>query len=137
MVEHVYPPNGDQVLRQSEIGVDLGPGYEGDLVVNGQPIPEEELRRVPEQNQVFYLPGQGTTFEELPRGTHCVTAIAARSATGRRSREPPILQLSEAPYAALAVGDPRGCGGCPSRTRSSTCPARGPPSRSSPGARTA
>src|SRR3546814_5933675 len=83
MVEHVYPTNGDQVLRQSEIGVDRGPGYEGDLVVNGQPIPEEELRRVPEQNQVFYLPGKGTTFEELPGGTNCVTAIAWRSATGR------------------------------------------------------
>src|SRR3546814_14504295 len=68
--------SSDLVLRQSEIGVDLGPGYEGDLVVNGQPIPEEELRRVPEQNQVFYLPGKGTTFEELPGGTNCVTAIA-------------------------------------------------------------
>src|SRR3546814_19645482 len=64
MVEHVYPPNGDQVLRQSEIGVDLGPGYEGDLVVNGQPIPEEELRRVPEPKPVIYLPRKGPPFAE-------------------------------------------------------------------------
>src|SRR3546814_10058714 len=104
MVEHVYPTNGDQVLRQSEIGVDRGPGYEGDLVVNGQPIPEEELRRVPEQNQVFYLPGKGTTFEELPGGTNCVTAIAWRSATGRGVDEQTFSWCFEASYARLGGG---------------------------------
>ena len=82
VVEHVYPPNGDQVLRQSEIGIDLAPGYEATLIVNGEPIPEEELRRVPEQNQVFFLPGEGTTFPELPGGRSCVTALVWRSATG-------------------------------------------------------
>jgi hypothetical protein len=82
VVEHVYPPNGDQVLRQSEIGIDLAPGYDGTLVVNGQPIPEEELRRVPEQNQIFFLPGEDTTFPKLPGGQNCVTALVWSSAAG-------------------------------------------------------
>lgn len=75
VVEHVYPSHGDQVLRQTEIGIDLAPGYEGMLIVNGQPIPEDELRLVPEQNQVFFLPGEGTTIEKLPAGRSCVTAL--------------------------------------------------------------
>lgn len=83
VVEHVYPSNGDQVLRQTEIGIDLAPGYEGMLIVNGQPIPEEELRLVPEQNQVFFLPGEGTAIEELPAGRSCVTALVWKSQTGR------------------------------------------------------
>jgi hypothetical protein len=82
VVEHVFPPNGDQVLRQTEIGIDLAPGHEGTLIVNGQPIPEDELRLVSEQNQVFFLPGEGTTFPELPGGRICVTALVWRSADG-------------------------------------------------------
>jgi hypothetical protein len=83
VVEHLFPPNGDQVLRQTELGIDLASGYEGLLIVNGQPIPEDELRRVPEQNQVFFLPGEGTTFPELPGGTNCVTAVVWKSSEGR------------------------------------------------------
>jgi hypothetical protein len=82
VVEHVYPPNGDQVLRQSEIGIDLAPGYEGTLIVNGQVIPEDELRRVPEQNQMFFQPGEGTTFPELPPGRSCAAAVVWRSSDG-------------------------------------------------------
>lgn len=82
VVEHVFPPNGDQVLRQTEIGIDLAPGHEATLIINGQPIPDEELRKVPEQNQVFFQPGEGTTFPELPGGRSCVAAVVWRSATG-------------------------------------------------------
>lgn len=87
VVEHVYPSNGDQVLRQTEIGIDLAPGWEGALIVNGQPIPDDELRLVPEQNQVFFLPGEGTAIEELPAGRTCVTALVWKSQTGRGVRD--------------------------------------------------
>lgn len=83
VVEHLRPGRGDEVLRQTEIGVDLAPGYEATLIVNGEPIPDDELRRVPEQNQVFFLPGEGTTFAELPGGRNCVTAVVWRSSVGR------------------------------------------------------
>ncbi|MFP5256451.1 MAG: hypothetical protein ACLGI8_11455 [Acidimicrobiia bacterium] len=82
-VEHVYPRDGAEVLRQVEIGIDLAPGYEGRLVVNGEEIPESDLRLVPEQNQVFFLPGPGKVLETLPPGTTCVAAVVWRSSEGR------------------------------------------------------
>jgi len=37
------PSPGGRVLRQSEIGVELEPGYDGRLTINGVPIPEEQM----------------------------------------------------------------------------------------------
>lgn len=82
VVEHLYPRDGAEVLRQVEIGIDLTAGYEAGLVVNDTPIPTEELRLVPEQNQVFFTPGPDKAVEELPPGLNCVTAVAWRSAEG-------------------------------------------------------
>lgn len=82
VVEQLYPRDGAEVLRQVEIGIDLAPGYAGRLVVNEEPVPEDDLRLVPEQNQVFFLPGPGKVLETLPAGTTCVTAVVWRSADG-------------------------------------------------------
>ena len=96
LVEHVYPRNGDRVLRQSEIGIDLAPGHEAMLIVNGQPIPDEQLRRVPEQNQVFFQPGEGTVFPELPAGRTCVAAVVWRSSTGQGADDQTVRWCFEA-----------------------------------------
>lgn len=87
VVEHVYPRNGAEVLRQVEIGIDLAGGYEGALALNGTPIPTDELRLVPEQNQVFFAPGEGRTFRTLPSGTSCVTATVWKSSEGRSAND--------------------------------------------------
>jgi hypothetical protein len=86
-VEHLYPRNGAEVLRQVEVGVDLAAGYEGALVVNDTPIPDDQLRLVPEQNQVFFTPGPGRALETLPPGTNCVTVSAWKSAEGRGAND--------------------------------------------------
>ncbi len=83
VVEHVFPPRGAEVLQQAEVGIDLAPGYEGALILNGTAIPTTELRRVPAQNQVFFAPGPDRSFETLAAGQNCVTAIVWRSAAGR------------------------------------------------------
>jgi hypothetical protein len=83
VVEHFIPGEGDSVIRQSELGVDLAPGYEGALVINGVEIPTEDLRLVPEQNQVFFTPGEGKAVEQLRAGLNCVEAEAWKSADGR------------------------------------------------------
>jgi hypothetical protein len=83
VVEHVVPPDGSAVQRQAELGVDLAPGYEARLVIDDVEIPEDELRLVPEQNQVFFTAGEGKAIEELAAGRTCVTAVAWRSAVGR------------------------------------------------------
>jgi hypothetical protein len=83
VVEHLIPLNGAEVLRQSELGVDLASGYSGTLVINDVEIPKVQLREVPELNQVFFTPGEGKVIEELPAGRTCVVAIAWRTASGR------------------------------------------------------
>lgn len=83
VVEHVYPRRGAEALSQAEVGIDLAPGYEGGLILNGTVIPTDELRIVPEQNQVFFAPGPDRTFESLPSGQVCVTAVVWKSADGR------------------------------------------------------
>lgn len=83
VVEHFLPRQGAQALHQTEVGIDLGPGYEGTLLINGVTIPDDELRIVAEQNQVFFLPGPGRTFESLPAGRNCITALVWKSAVGR------------------------------------------------------
>lgn len=83
VVEHVYPRRGAEALSQAEVGVDLAPGYEGGLILNGTVIPTDELRIVREQNQVFFAPGPDRTFESLPSGEVCVTAVVWKSSDGR------------------------------------------------------
>lgn len=83
VVEQVIPADGAQVLHQTEIGIDLAAGYEGALGVNGTPIPTDELRLVPEQNQVLFAPGPDKLFEALPSGRTCVTALVWKSSVGQ------------------------------------------------------
>jgi hypothetical protein len=83
VVEHLVPPQGSQIPRQSEIGIDLAPSYDGTLIVDSVPIPAGEERRVPEQNQVFFTPAKGKVIEELRAGQVCVTAIVWKSSVGR------------------------------------------------------
>jgi hypothetical protein len=82
-VEHVIPGPGDEVVRQAELGIDLAPGYDGALAVNGVEIPIDEARLVPEQNQVFFTPGEGKAVEQLRAGPNCVEAVMWKASAGR------------------------------------------------------
>jgi hypothetical protein len=81
-----FPGPGAKALRQTEVGVDLKPGYDGRLTINGIAIPEDQmvgavdpktlsadqLRRYGirpnNRNHVFFLPGEGKAIEKLPQG---------------------------------------------------------------------
>jgi hypothetical protein len=82
VVEQIIPREAAEALHQSEIGIDLAPGYEGGLILNGTAIPTDELRLVPEQNQVFFAPGPDKTFTALPSGRNCVDAVVWKSSDG-------------------------------------------------------
>ena len=82
IVEHLIPNRNDEVLRQAELGIDLVPGYDATLAVNGVDIPVKDQRRVPEQNQVFFTPGKGKAVEHLLAGPNCVTATVWLAADG-------------------------------------------------------
>jgi hypothetical protein len=84
------PDPGGRVLRQSQVGVELEPGYDGRLSINGVSIPEEQMvgaivpgseaweRLSPEQqrlgprpnnkNLVMFQPGEGKAITEYDTG---------------------------------------------------------------------
>ena len=82
VVERLVPQRDAEVLRQAELGIDLAPGYDGTLAVNGVDIPVEDQRRVPEQNEVYFTPGEGKAVEQLRAGRNCVTATVWQAAEG-------------------------------------------------------
>ena len=84
-VERLVPPDGSPVaVRQSEVGIDLAPGWTGILRVNGLEIPEDQLRRVDAQNEVYFQPGEGKDIEAFEPGTIVVEAEIWRTATETR-----------------------------------------------------
>ena len=90
VIERLVPPANSEQLRQSEIGIDLAPGYEAVLIVNSVRIPDDELRLVPEQNEVYFTPGEGKVIEELDGGKVCVTALVWKSAVGQGPQDRPF-----------------------------------------------
>lgn len=78
-VESFSPGDGDIVLRQTRIELDLAVGYDIDLVVDGVPIPDSELKVVPETGRFEWAPGPGKTFEEWAPGFHAIEVTWDRS----------------------------------------------------------
>lgn len=92
------PGAGDTALRQSEVGVELIPGWEGQLAVNGVPIPEDQLQgRDPDATNelgestgaggnapflLFFQPGEGKVIESFSTGRVCAAATYFRTADG-------------------------------------------------------
>ncbi len=93
-VEQLVPARGAQVLRQTEVGIDLAPEWTALLVINGIEIPEDQLRRVDAQNQVFFTAGPGREIEELPAGTVQVTALIWRPVAGETRDDADQVQWS-------------------------------------------
>ncbi len=90
VVELFVPSRDSEVLRQAQIGIDLTSDFTGTLVVNGVEIPEDQLQRRPELNQIFFQPGEGQAIERLVPGRNCVQAIVWRLDRSRANARPPI-----------------------------------------------
>ena len=91
-VEALLPGDGDEVLGQQRFGVDLAPGWTGELLLLPEggapvPLPEDELDRVEELNQIFYQPLPGKTVSRLAGGTNCVLATIWDQVRGRAATE--------------------------------------------------
>jgi len=83
VVERLIPADDAKILQQAPVGIDLAPGYEGTLAVNGVPIPDDQLSRTPQLNLIEFEPGPGKEIEQFPAGQNCVVATFWRSETGR------------------------------------------------------
>ena len=83
-VEQLIPARDTPTaIRQAEIGIDLAFGWDGDLVINGVVIPEDEERNDEAQSQIFFKPGPGKAIESLSPGVVTVTAIIWRPGAGQ------------------------------------------------------
>jgi hypothetical protein len=99
-VEQVFPQDGDLVLRQSQVGVDLAPGYRGVLIIDGQELPTTDLVAIdpatgaqpapvvdaqydPAQNTVLFTPREGAAIESFAPGDHGATAVFWREGDQR------------------------------------------------------
>lgn len=81
-IQRLIPTPGAKILQQDQVGIDMAPGYEATLTLNGVPLPLDETEVVPAINQVTFRPAPGRVFEKLPAGQNCVTATYWQSAFG-------------------------------------------------------
>jgi len=86
-----FPLPDAQAPSQSQVGVVLQPGYDGTLFINGTRVPEAELDgaqdptemdpkdlerygvRPNNRHRLYFTPGRGKVFDELPKGKAVVT----------------------------------------------------------------
>jgi hypothetical protein len=89
-IERVIPAPGSLVLRQSQVGADLAPGYRGVLVIDGNELPTDDVTAPgaptstgpitgaqfdPAQNTVLYLPREGAVLPQFAPGEHHITVV--------------------------------------------------------------
>jgi hypothetical protein len=74
-VESVFPLSGNLELRQVAIVADLAPGYTGYLAIDGNEVPEDDVRFVDALNTLTLTPQPGSDFETLQPGPHCATVF--------------------------------------------------------------
>lgn len=75
VVEATTPRDDAEALRQTQITIDLAAGYDGRLVIDSVEIPDEQLERETNLNQVSFTPGEGKAIEQLEAGPTCVLAV--------------------------------------------------------------
>jgi hypothetical protein len=78
VVELKAPAPESNVLSQAQLLIDLTTNYDSSFVVNGVLIPDDQLQKRPELNQVIFSPGPGKVIEKFPAGRNCVEATIFR-----------------------------------------------------------
>jgi hypothetical protein len=73
-IEQYIPTEGDKIFQQEPVGIDLAPGYDGTLALNGVVIPDDQLAKTPALNLVLFTPGPGQEVEQYLQGQNCVLA---------------------------------------------------------------
>ncbi len=81
-VDALIPPRNAEVLSQETVGIDLAPGYEVRLVLNGVQLPSDQIRHSPDINRYSFRPDQGKVVERLQAERNCVQATYWRQEIG-------------------------------------------------------
>ena len=64
----VTPVEESVVRPQDVVGVDLRDEYQGMLTIDGVPIPDDQVEGDAALGQIYFRPGEGQEFRELPEG---------------------------------------------------------------------
>jgi hypothetical protein len=73
-VSEVYPAEDSVIRPQDTVGFDLRDGLRGVLSLDGARIPEDQYEGDAAVGQVFWRPGPGKEYRELPEGRRKATA---------------------------------------------------------------
>ena len=89
-VERLIPASGSEVLRQSQVGLDVADGYDAYLVVNGVEIrtAEDGLIKDLGTGLILFQPGPETPVEALDQGTNSVVAYVFDQTEGPTVAQP-------------------------------------------------
>lgn len=71
-VDRISPEDGELVLRQTRLVVDLAAGYRATIVVDGRTIPDDEVIFTEQTGLHIFEPGPGKVIEEWEPGFHVV-----------------------------------------------------------------
>jgi hypothetical protein len=88
-LEAIFPTDGADILAQDRVGADLAPGYEGELVINGITIPENQLDQDNGLNQLVFRPAEGKVLRALDPDRNCARITFWRVEDGRQAAGPP------------------------------------------------
>lgn len=89
-VERLIPAPESEVLSQSRVGIDVRPGYDGYLVVNGTEVRtgEDGLVKDLGSGLIEFQPRQGAALAELNPERNCVTAVIWKQSEGPTASRP-------------------------------------------------
>lgn len=95
-IDRLIPASGAQALPQETVGIDLEPGYDAFLVINGVRIdnviseasPDPDgLRKAPSLGLIEYTPGPGKRIERLTSPETCIDAWVWKRGNGASTAE--------------------------------------------------
>ena len=86
-VDELIPPRSAEVLSQETVGIDLAPGYDARLTINGVVIPPEQIRHQPNLNLFTFRPDRGKVIERLQAEQNCAHVAYWRQEAGPAEAE--------------------------------------------------
>jgi hypothetical protein len=89
-VDRLIPASGSEVLRQSEVGIDVADGFDAYLQINGTEIrtSEDGLIKDLGTGLILYRPGPDRPIEELNTNQNCVVAFVYDQLEGPETAQP-------------------------------------------------
>jgi hypothetical protein len=89
-VDRLIPASGSEVLRQSQVGIDVADGYDAYLQINGVEVrtAEDGLIKDLGTGLILFQPGPDRPVEELNTNQNCVVAFVFDQLEGPSAAQP-------------------------------------------------